>query len=204
MGFFDNKTTTKSVDTKSTDNLASPYEAGASSISHEMIKEKESVLTFMAKIRHRNLKSQQVEAQLRELTSNVLKAQNDHIRHQLELGLDKKKKEEYLKYQADIAVIDKEIVELSHSMAKSLVELSFDSAEESFTLENSSFERFQLMYDNGKITKQQFELQKQKIMSCTNALQNRLESMVSTILDNGMKTFEHTVQLFCETKIDKM
>ncbi len=204
MSFFETKSKNSSSDLKSTNNLASPYETGSSAVSHEMIKEKESLLTFMAKIRHKNLKSKQVEEQLRELTSNVLKAQNDHIRHQLELGLDKAKKEDYIRYQADISVIDKEIVVQSNDMAKSLVALSFDSAEENFDLENTQIQRFELMYESGKITKEQLDIQKQKIMSSTTALQGRMENMVSTILENGMKTFEHTVKLFCETKIAKL
>jgi len=203
MGLFDTKPKNNSSDVQSNNHLASPYETGTSAVSHEMIKEKEELLTFMARFRHKNLKSKQVEEQLRELTSNVLKAQNDHIRHQLELGLDKAKKEDYIKYQADIAVIDKEIVILANDMAKSLVALSFDSAEENFELENSQIERFELMYENGKITKEQLDIQKQKIVSSCVGLQGRLEDMVETIVENAKKTFEHTVQLFCETKIDK-
>jgi len=157
MGLFDTKPKNSSSDAQSNNNLASPYEIGASAVSHEMIKEKEELLTFMARFRHKNLKSKQVEEQLRELTSNVLKAQNDHIKHQLELGLDKAKKEDYIRYQADIAVIDKEIVILSNEMAKSLIALSFDSAEENFELENSQIKRFELMYENGKITKEQLD-----------------------------------------------
>lgn len=184
--------------------LSTPYEAGDSQIVHDVMREKRRLLSFFGKVRFSKEQSAQAEEQLVVLTTSILKAQNAHIQHQLGLGLDVVKKRDLMKYNSDIDKINKAIVEQSSKMARTLVELVFETQEKHIDLECKEIDRFRSLTDSGKISSQRFEQIQSKIYASSDAMQNSIQDMVNTIIERNLTTFADTVRLLKDTQINSL
>jgi len=181
--------------------LTGPFKKGENTDAHSVIKQKKELLSFVRSWRVKGMEGKQAEKQLAILTQNVIQAQTDHIKHQLQLGLDKVKKEEYNKYLADIALINSNIVVLSANAAKSLLNITYESALGSYETQQEQIKRFKQMFERGDLEQDDYDTQISKIKDSQNNFRNYVETMVTQIIENNASTFSHTLKLFDETKI---
>lgn len=201
MSFFEKDDGTVNKKYKDSINSSDAFDGEKGVTTHSVIKQKEELLTFLGTWRHKGFKSIEAEKQIITLTRKVIQAQTDYLDSQLKVGLDKRKKEDYVKYLEEIQSINENIVKISSSAATRLIKASLDIDSESFKYQREQIDRFTNMYKENKITLSQLEKQIQKIESSTIKLQHHGEMMVDKILTSSIETFNTTIKLFDENKI---
>lgn len=197
MGIFDKKPTQEIVEEKEVDiKLQDPFAGKNNITAHNVMQSKKELLTFMGSWRHNNLESKEAEKQLAELTRKVISAQTQYLEHQLTVGLDKRKKEDYALYLTQIQKINENIVTISAQAALKLRTTRNDIAEQVYVNDAQERERLQRLLREGTITQEQHDEEIELLQISSKALREQAGKMASTVIENSMKTFDITIELF--------